>query len=492
MLLNITNGVQYGVHNNNNYNLSRAVLERVFLVKRGETFTRPPQPDARVFDERMFKFKKEMRRLISTATPYTPQEFVDSYDGRKKLVYSRALLSLHQKSLEVEDSFISAFVKAEKCNFSAKVDPAPRVIQPRSPRYNLSVGLYIKKIEHRIYRLIKKLFGAHTVAKGMNAIKCARVIKKKWDRFDEPVAIGLDASRFDQHCSDIALRWEHDIYKMFYPHDEVLDKLLKQQIYNRCYGRTPDGKIKYQTIGCRMSGDMNTGLGNCLLMCAMVYSYMSTIGIQYELVNNGDDCVVFMERRDQHRLNTLGRWFEEMGYTMKIEPPVYTLEHVEFCQTRPVFNGTEYVMTRDPRICCTKDLVSVKNLPDELSWRKQVNAIGQCGLSVYGNLPIFCEFYKMMDIPYQDSKRSRKRENRSKRHGTYREIVEGFHFLANKANQSYARPTDEARVSFWRAFGIIPDNQIAVEEWYSQFLVAYEPGPTGEFSTIIELETLVK
>jgi hypothetical protein len=64
--------------------------------------------------------------------------------------------------------------------------------------------------------------------------------------------------------------------------------------------------------------------------------------------------------------------------------------------------------------------------------------------------------------------------------------------LAHKANQCYARPTEEARVSFWRAFGIIPDNQLAVEDWYSHFLVAYEPGPTGEFSTIIELETLVK
>jgi hypothetical protein len=188
VLLNITNGVKYGVHNNNNYNLSRAVLERVFLVKRGETFTRPPQPDARAFDERMLKFKMKMRRLIQTATMYTPQEFVDSYTGRKRIVYSRALESLALKSIEVQDSFISAFVKAEKCDFVAKVDPAPRVIQPRSPRYNLSVGLYIKKIEHHIYRLIKKIFGAHTVTKGMNAIKCARVIKRKWDKFIDPVA----------------------------------------------------------------------------------------------------------------------------------------------------------------------------------------------------------------------------------------------------------------------------------------------------------------
>jgi hypothetical protein len=492
VLLNITNGVEYGVHNNNNYNLSRAVLERVFLVQRGNTFVRPPQPDARVFNERMLKFKNKLRKLIKTATPYTPQEFVDSYDGRKRIVYSRALESLNSKPFEVEDSFISAFVKAEKCNFSAKVDPAPRVIQPRSPRYNLSVGLYIKKIEHHIYRLIKKLFGAHTVAKGMNAIKCARIIKKKWDRFDDPVAVGLDASRFDQHCSEVALRWEHDIYRMFYPHDKELDLLLKLQLSNRCYGRTPDGVIKYRTLGCRMSGDMNTGLGNCLLMCAMVYSYMDTLSVQYELVNNGDDCVLFMERKHLKKLASLGDWFVDMGYTMKIESPVDVLEHVEFCQTRPVFNGECYVMTRDPRICLTKDLVSVKNLPDELSWRKQVNAIGQCGLSVYGNIPIFCEFYKMMDIPYKDTRRSRKRELRSIKRGTYREILEGFHFLANKANQSYARPTSEAYVSFWRAFGITPDTAIAVEEWYSQFLVAYEPGPTGEFSTIIALETLVK
>jgi hypothetical protein len=32
--------------------------------------------------------------------------------------------------------------------------------------------------------------------------------------------------------------------------------------------------LKYQVEGCRMSGDMNTSSGNCMIMVALVYSYM--------------------------------------------------------------------------------------------------------------------------------------------------------------------------------------------------------------------------
>jgi hypothetical protein len=50
-----------------------------------------------------------------------------------------------------------------------------------------------------------------------------------------------------------------------------LAELLKWQLQNKGFARTIDGLIKYSVEGCRMSGDMNTALGNCTIMCALVY-----------------------------------------------------------------------------------------------------------------------------------------------------------------------------------------------------------------------------
>lgn len=67
-----------------------------------------------------------------------------------------------------------------------------------------------------------------------------------------------------------ALKWEHSIYNAMFRSDELAE-LLGWQLTNKGFARTTDGLIKYEVKGCRMSGDMNTALGNCMIMCALVY-----------------------------------------------------------------------------------------------------------------------------------------------------------------------------------------------------------------------------
>lgn len=111
------------------------------------------------------------------------------------------------------DSDISAFVKAEKINLTEKPDPAPRIIQPRDPRYNVEVGCYLKHTEKIMMKAIDQLFNPdsdiQTVFKGLTADQSGRMMRRKWLKFRDPVALGLDASRFDQHVSRQALEWEH-------------------------------------------------------------------------------------------------------------------------------------------------------------------------------------------------------------------------------------------------------------------------------------------
>jgi len=159
-------------------------------------------------------------------------------------VYEAASDSLLGKSLVAKDSFIKVFTKYEKVNFTDKVDPVPRVVSPRSPRYNISVGRFLRRIEEDIFDSLSFLFDQHRVVfKGINARESGRLMREKWDMFNDPVAIGIDARRFDQHVSVDALRWEHGVYLRCFRgrHRRRLARLLSRQLLNYCIGHTGEG-----------------------------------------------------------------------------------------------------------------------------------------------------------------------------------------------------------------------------------------------------------
>jgi hypothetical protein len=80
------------------------------------------------------------------------------------------------KPIRVLDSHLKTFVKAEKINWSTKPDPAPRVIQPRDPRYNVEVGRFLLPLEHKVYDKIDELFGSPTIMSKYNSVQQAEVI----------------------------------------------------------------------------------------------------------------------------------------------------------------------------------------------------------------------------------------------------------------------------------------------------------------------------
>jgi hypothetical protein len=300
--------------------------------------------------------------------------------------------------------------------------------------------------------------------KGHNAHGTAKWLRHKWDMFSKPVAVGLDASRFDQHVSIDALRWEHSVYlKCFRGSDKVeLRRLLSWQLSNSGIGRATDGHIKYSVEGCRMSGDMNTSLGNCLLMCAMVWAYCSEKGIRHQLANNGDDCVVIVEKCDLHRFNSgLKEWFLEVGFTMKVEEPAYVFEKVEFCQTQPVWDGVRWVMTRNPWKCISKDVMTFLDAGRADVARGWMDAVGHCGLSLSGGIPVLQEFYTSLI-----------RNGGGKQIGKHPALESGFFRLAKGMNREYVGITDEVRVSFWEAFGMLPTTQLQLEAYYASVVIA--------------------
>lgn len=447
--------------NNGIETLRRAVLERVFFVKRDGRHVSPFRPlSHEYFFTSLLPFTTGITRHLPSTVPITRADFSATFRGRKRLVYEQAVASLIGRSVERKDADVKVFVKYEKTNFTLKSNPVPRVISPRSPRYNVEIGRYIRPIEERLFEAIGDLYGMRTIVKGMNAIDSGRLLHRKWCAFNNPVAVGLDAERFDQHVSVPALEYEHMLYtRCFWRRKDKsrLSWLLSWQLSNKCSGNTPDGWLKYQVDGCRMSGDMNTSLGNCVLMCAMVYSYAHSIGVRVHLANNGDDCVVFMDNRDLNRFMVgLRPWFILMGFSLMCEEPVRDFERLQFCQTQPVWVGPDvgdYLMVRDPRVAICKDTISVKPLdtPQELSgW---LSAVGQGGMALTGQLPVWQHFYHMY-IRSATGKKSH--------------VDTGWGWGVRKLGEGMTRkfgPIDpKTRFSFWLAFGITPDQQVCIED----------------------------
>lgn len=449
-----------GVHNNSLANALRAVRERVFAVdKGGGVLGPPPLPGPGVFSTRLAEFRGLVLRRLGRCTPWTRDQFIESYRGSKRIRYEQAATSLHARELERRDSHVQAFVKAEAVNFTAKPDPAPRIIQPRDPRYNLVVGPYIKPLEHRIYKAIAAIFGGPTVMKGYNAEQVASHIVDAWGQFTDPVAVMLDATRFDQHVSSDALKWEHSVYNAAY-RSRTLGACLKWQLRNTGRVRTRDGTFTYRTSGCRMSGDMNTALGNCLIMCAMIHAYCKGLGIRVRLMNNGDDCAVIMERASLRGFQAhLRQWFLEMGFNMSWDGVAYQLEEIEFCQTRPVFTGRGWVMCRSPFVGLAKDtLWKTPDMNNPITgYRRWMYQVGVAGGALASGVPVFQAAYAAF----------RNIGIRCDRAQGFGDMSSGFEHMANGLELRMVDVTAEARVSFWRAWGLSPHEQELAELSFS-------------------------
>lgn len=451
-----------GVYNNSVDTIERALAERYFLCKDGEGFR--PAFAVGPSSYRTPEFSA-FRDLVLDHMPNLPvltsQQVVDSYHGPKRRLYQNALCSLEQEPLNGSDSLLSMFVKLEKQD----VEKAPRGINPRSTRFNLRLGKYLKHAEHHYFRAVNKTFGGHTkatVIKGFNADDAAEVLFAKWERFDKPVAIGLDASKFDMHVSIPALRYEHSFYEALFPGNRELRWLLQQQLHNRGMARAADGTVKFSMEGTRCSGDLNTSLGNCLIMCALVWVYARERGVAIELANNGDDCVVFMSQRNEASFRDgLSDWFKSKGFAMAVEDTVDEFERVEFCQTRPVLLSSGWRMVRKLDACLNKDPMCLLSVPNDTVFRKWLMAVGTCGGKLSQGVPVLSEFYGTFA-----------------RHGV--ECSDGMmmEIYKNRSQLRLAQGLSDAvidarsRVSFYYAFGITPDQQLEMEWFFRHASIA--------------------
>lgn len=464
LLHGVTPGGKYLAYNPTIDAAERALKERLFFIRENERWIEPPVATRAKIMGTLKVFGKLLKGLSKKQHPLEHSEFAECYHGPRKTRYLKAAEDLARDPVKREDAHIKFFLKFETYDFETKI-PSPRGINPRSDRYAVSLGSYIRPIEKRIYKNISRVFGYRVVLKGMNQAARGEIISSYWNEFVNPVAIPIDASRFEQSVDEAILEWEHSIYQSFYLGDGKLAKMLRWQRLNigRCY--LEDGKLKFKIRGKRMSGDVNTALGNCLISAACGHAYLSHANIlKHRFFCDGDDAVLIIERSDLLRVQrTLKPWYAELSFRMKVEKPVFILEELDFCQSRPVYTTEGYIMVRVPYRALSKDAVSKKPLDNHRVYRRWMRAVGEGGMSLSGGIPVMQAYYKAIldaagDIkPLQNDPVQRD-------------------FTAYKLigmNRKYAPVQERVRASFCLAFGIDPASQRVIERYYETLKLVY-------------------
>lgn len=324
--------------------------------------------------------RKMLAERVRRFQPVSQQFVIDrAVEAKKRRLLEVAKQSLALYPLELRDGRVRMFLKPEKSH--TPTYGVPRCIQYRLKRYCLLLATYLYPIEHSMYEWVDES-NTPIFAKARNLIQRGGDISAKMALFNDPVAISLDHSKFDSHVNSKLLKLEHWFYQKCYPGDKLLAKLLNMQLVNKGY--TKHG-TKYTTSGTRMSGDQNTSCGNSLLNYAMTLALGRHLKIKMAMYVDGDDFIIFVDRKHVALIDP--SWYEQFGMKTGIEGVTSVIEHIEFCQCRPVFNGRGYTMVRNPARMLSRIQWYIGRIHPTYR-RKYLTSVGLCEMALGMGLPV--------------------------------------------------------------------------------------------------------
>lgn len=439
-----------------------------------------------------------LRRLARSydGNVWTHLQTAMSYNGRLRRRYLEAERSLRVDGpIGFEDYYLRPFLKAEKFNAAAKL-AKPRMIFPRSPRYNLALASWLKPFEHWLWgRLTARKFLRGTgvgriVAKGLNPRQRANLIVRKFRALDDAVVVEVDGKSWESHVGLAQIIQEHSVYKAAYPGSRELDYLL-------CKQHTLEGKLqcgaKFSREGGRASGDFNTGMGNSIIMLCIVVGVLQSLTDKFDLLVDGDNAIVFLPRQTFSRVMSVfaQHVLDVSGHELTLEKPVDYVEGIVFGQSHPVYLGARYgwTMVRDPRKVMSNALSSHRWLKEEKFAREWARGVAACELSLALGVPVLQAWSSALQRHLGGPEGVRAHP-----HTDY--FYQGAWF-AGLADRREVSP--ETRVSYERAFGISPEEQLYMEsvdpcQGLGKPWVRHNPGDSdlwntdpGLFETFVDL-----
>jgi hypothetical protein len=206
-----------------------------------------------------------------------------------------------------------------------------------------------------------------------------------------------------------------------------------------------------------MSGDMNTALGNCVLMICMMAAAMKEMGInpsEWRMADDGEDwCIMVEEERAKLVQARLPEIFLGYGHDLKVEGVARTLEKVVLCGASPIRVGGKRVMVTKPGRAIGKSRVMVK-VYSKRFLPAYVATVGQCMLAVNSGVPVLQAHAMAL----------RRANDKLLRYlpGSYLYRLAGI-----DVDDARACPvTLEARLDFAVSFGVGVTTQLELEAWF--------------------------
>lgn len=279
---------------------------------------------------------KYIKRFTCHPRAWTREEYVDSFkdDSGKHASYVNVLSKLNDKGYPTAS--VTPFTKLEKLSTSKY--KAPRLIQARHPSFNIEYGKYIKPLE----QFITKYHHRHyNFGKGSydETARRIRFLSQRYAYYTEG-----DHSTFDSHVTVEMLRLCHTFYLSCYKHDPALVQLVRQTIRNNCKTRNGD---RYTVYGTRMSGDVDTSLGNSLVNYAILKHLLDVLNIDGDVIVNGDDSIIFSAAPIPVNIATL--YMRKFNMETKFKESVVSIHQVEFCKSKYIINSDGHpTMMMDP------------------------------------------------------------------------------------------------------------------------------------------------
>ena len=179
-----------------------------------------------------------------------------------------------------------------------------------------------------------------------------------------------------------------------------------------------------------------------------------------DFANNGDDCLLFLSRKDLHKIGDLEAYFVDFGFKIVREKPVAEVEHIEFCQCKPMLVNGIWRMVRNIKTCLAKDVTAVSLGHDVKQYRRWLKDVSNSGLSFSSDVPVLGSFYRMLGRFGVEGGSYTHKNAQFNAYATLSRNVRGFG----------DSPDDYGRYSFWMQTGIHPQGQIELEHYFDSGL----------------------
>lgn len=259
------------------------------------------------------------RKIGKIEAPLDIEEWLSRFDAKRRE-------QLREAGLKPPNALVEFFQKIEQLDECKH----PRAIQARVDEFKYAAGPWIAALEHRCREQLPIFI------KGLppeeRALKIHELNQRALTAFE------LDFKRFDRSLStDLLKATEHRIYNYCLPPE--IAKLMTMQLTSKVRTRN---NACYIVDGTRMSGDVNTSIGNCLIVaCAMLAMKLPLDSFLVE----GDDMLAVITDAEKNRVDLT--ILEELGLGPK--PKFIDTNQAEFCSRKliPTINGPR--LCRDPR-----------------------------------------------------------------------------------------------------------------------------------------------